>query len=79
MKAIERVISEMSKSQLHSYLLRTLENQRAVGLDSEKSIILEKITFCHSAAVTFFNISSYMMKKVLNEHKYGQIEYLLSQ
>ena len=75
MKAVERVISEMSKSQLHSYLLRTLENQRAVGLDSDKSIILEKITFCHSAAVSFFNISSYMMKKVLNEHKYGQIEY----
>ena len=66
----------MNKSSLHNFLLETLNKQESFGLDSYCSFIFNKITFCHSAAVSLFGISEYMIKTVLKEHKCGKTMFV---
>jgi len=66
----------MNKSSLHNFLLETLNKQESLGLDSYCSFIFNKITFCHSAAVSLFGISEYMIKTVLKEHKCGKTTFV---
>ena len=65
----------MRKSDLHNFLLGLLNVQQEMGLDSESSFVFDKLPFCHSAVISLFSISSYLINKVVKEHKLGQIKF----
>lgn len=61
----------MRKSELHNYLLKLLNTQAEMGLDSLNSFVLNKVTYCHEAMVSLIGISSYLVNKVVEEHQRG--------
>ena len=66
----------MSVSALHNFMLERLQIQCELGLNSEKLIVLDKYSFCHGSFQTYFSVSSYLLKRVVSEHKNGQQKFI---
>ena len=72
---IGKELDSMRSSQLHQFLLSKLQNQKELGLDSQYSFIFQSIVFCHQSVVSLFNLSKYLLNKVLNEHSVGTVKF----
>ena len=70
---IKKMLRPMKKLKLHNFLLSRLQAQKSLGLDSCHSIVFQTHVFCHSGATNLLGISSYLIKKVFNEHLSGII------
>ena len=66
----------MSKKELHVFLLERINIQSELGLNTSSSFFFEKRSFCHTAVISLFGISQYMVKTVLEEHRAGQTKVI---
>ena len=75
--SIRSRLSNMSKSDLHSFLLERLATQKELGLkNSETAFSFNEYHFCHNSFQVFFGISDYLLKTVVSEHKKGQTKFV---
>ena len=74
--SIKNRLSSLTVSGLHKFLLERLNSQKEMGLDSEKCIILQSYKFCFDSFQCYFGVSSYLIKKVISEHKQGQQKFI---
>ena len=72
---ISSMIKSKSKSQLHQFLLETLNHQSDMGLCTNSFVVLGKIKFCHNSIQSIFGISKYLLNTVLKEFEGGQRKY----
>ena len=75
--SIRSRLSNMKKSDLHSFLLQRLALQKEFGLNnSETAFSFNEYHFCHKSFQALFGISDYLLKTVVSEHKKGQSKFV---
>ena len=72
---IETRLKKLSKSEIHQFLLKRLEDQQELGLSTDCCFIINKHTLCHGA-LRAIGVSKYMLEKVSSEFKAGKVNFV---